>query len=131
MMAAFKELTMARVAVVATTFIFSLLMAGCAMEETRTVHKGSLEQQFSSLNKNGWSVTTPDSVKRKELDPNVRIVKDADFSNLTLRTNFQVDDPKLKAQLAQREREEAAKRGPAPANNAPDAMPFGTLVPGR
>lgn len=121
---------MTRVAVAAMTAALSLL-AGCQMEETRSVHKSSLEQQFASLSKNGWSVTTGDAQKPKGPDPNMRIVKDADFSNLTLRTSFQIDDPKLREEQAKRDREEALKRGPAPANNEPDATPFGTLLPGR
>ena len=123
---------MARVVVVATTVVLAMLFAGCETQETRTVHKSSIESQFAQLNKNGWSVTSPGAAQ-KTSTPNreVRVVKEADFSGLQFHTNFQIDDPKIKEQQAQREREEAVRRGPAPAEAPPTATPFGTMTPGR
>jgi hypothetical protein len=132
MMAGQKEYQMARVAVVVAALMASVF-AGCEAEQPRTVHKSSIEQQFAQLNKGGWSVESAETREKKAKTPtsDMRVVKEADFSNLQVRTNFQIDDPKLRAQQEKQQQEEAAKRPPVPDSGAPAAMPFGTLMPGR
>ena len=110
----------------------ALGLGGCA-QEVVTVHNSSFAAQFAQLNQKGWQVSgveqggkAPPSVS----DQNVRVVKEADFSQLMFHTNFQVDDPKLREQ--QRGAAPPASNAPARgSNNPPPALPFGTAMPGQ
>ena len=83
--------------------LLTLLFAGCE-SEVIAVHDNTFASQFGQLNKDGWVVssakTTPTTAVNHD-DPNVRVIKEADFSHLQFNTNFQVDDPKLREQLRQ------------------------------
>ncbi len=100
---------------------------GCT-EEVIAVHGDSLANQFAQLNKNGWSAnvndaSAPNTHKSILDDPNVRVIKPADFSGVKFNTNFQVDDPKLRAQMGQNQDQ---SQGQMPQNSGPSGMlPFG------
>lgn len=81
----------------------ALVMSGC-QKEVIAVRGDTISQQFAQLNKQGWSVgfsdpNNPYSKKRSTDDPNVRIIRGADFTNVKFNTNFQIDDPKIRAQI--------------------------------
>ncbi|HEY4328917.1 MAG TPA: hypothetical protein VGN88_04215 [Phycisphaerae bacterium] len=80
----------------------SAFLVSC-QQEVIAVHDSSIASQFSKLNKNGWQVADNNQPKTARPgtpgDPNVRIVKEADFSQLRFNTNFQVDDARLRGQM--------------------------------
>jgi hypothetical protein len=104
-------------------------VAGCAAEEKTVVRDSTIARQFAQLNKSGWQVTSAENAEKRAAEPqrDVRVIKDADFSGLMFRTNFQIDDPKLKEQEEKQRREEAARQ---PQQNGPAPItPFGGLAP--
>jgi hypothetical protein len=115
---------MARLAMVV---ILAAVLGACA-EEKITVRESSIAKQFSMLNKSGWQVTSNAELAQKASEPKreVRVLKEADFSGLMFRTNFQIDDPQLKEQ----QKREQEKQRQEEATNPP-ATPFGPWIPGR
>jgi hypothetical protein len=101
-----------------------LLLAGCQQEVI--VHESTIARQFSEMNKEGWQVTRNDQPKAAgtAADPNVRVIREADFSGMRFNTNFQVDDPRLR-QPATRPNQPPAT---APALPPPTLVPFGAPV---
>jgi hypothetical protein len=77
--------------------IICILLMGAGCESEVTVHESSLASEFSRMNKNGWQVNSADQLTRRptgsEPDPNVKVIRDADFSGYRFNTNFQIDDP--------------------------------------
>jgi hypothetical protein len=113
---------------VAMMVAVALLAGGCAADEKPTVvRESSIARQFAQLNKNGWNVTSAEMTEQKAAQPkrDMRVVKEADFSGLMFRTNFQIDDPKLKEEQAKREKEEAAKGQPSSSPTSPLILPPG------
>lgn len=108
---------------VIATLALAVLGAGCQKEVV--VRKSSLANQLAELNKQGWSVgfadsaSDPNARKPKLEDPNVRVVKGADFSSLKFNTNFQIDDPKLRAQYQQQHQEQNPQQNTAPSGLTP------------
>jgi hypothetical protein len=102
----------------------AIVMAGCA-QEVIAVHDSSMVAQFSQLQGPGWQVTRNDQPKNvqaaKANDPNVRVIREADFTKMRFNTNFRVDDPKLQAQL-----DEQNQNQQGPSNQA-GMNPFGTM----
>jgi hypothetical protein len=96
--------------------------AGC-QQEVISERPSSFVSQFQALNnKNGWVVNGADSAKSNDPMANARVVKEANFSNLTFSTTFQVDDPKVRGQPQ-------TQPATMPARNAsPTGMPFGAPV---
>jgi hypothetical protein len=70
------------------------ILAAC--QEEVIVRDSSLANQFSQLNKSGWQVTRNDQPANAaaSADPNVRVIRGADFSGYNFSTNFQLDDPR-------------------------------------
>jgi len=103
-------------------FAFSILLLlallPACQQETRTVRQSSLASQFAQLNKDGWAVNggsnQPGQKPINPNDPNVRVIKEANWSGLKFNTNFQVDDPVLRAQL-----EKQNQQNPQPAPTTP------------
>jgi len=81
--------------------IGSMFLAAC--QEKPVVHRSSIAEQFASMNKNGWAVSDGSAPKRAAPgeDPNVRVIREADFTGFHFNTNFQVDDPRIREQLRQ------------------------------
>jgi hypothetical protein len=109
------------------TVVLLAALPACT-EEVISVRGNSLAGQFEQLNKNGWNVGTSDanhSSAHKSLldDPNVRVIKGADFSAVKFNTSFQIDDPKLKAQT-----QDSQAQNQAPANAGSSGAP-GTMLP--
>ena len=106
-----------------------LLLAACQQEVI--VHESTIARQFSAMNKEGWQVMRNDQPKNMGTanDPNVRIVREADFSGMRFDTNFQVDDPRMRQAATQPNRPPAT----APATPQPMLVPFGApvLTPGN
>jgi hypothetical protein len=98
--------------------LVALALAGCEQE---VVYRGSsIDRNFEQLNKQGWQVAGVNQPAKEGAlnDPNVRVVKEADFSGYQFRTNFRVDDPKY-----QQPNEQANQ-------NATPSNPQGTPVQG-
>jgi hypothetical protein len=116
-----------------STYVAAALLAGCADQPAET-RQSSFAKQFASLNKDGWTVTGDEIPSKNKLDdPSVHVVKEAQF-NLKFDTNFQIADPKIRAQYEKEHAEAAARAGAPtapPANGAPavNFAPAGGLVP--
>jgi hypothetical protein len=81
--------------------LMALALAGCEQE---VVYRGSsIDREFGQLNKQGWQVAGVNRPAKEGTlnDPNVRVVKEADFSGYQFRTNFRVDDPNYSQPNAQ------------------------------
>ena len=74
---------------------FALLL-GCQQEVI--VHDSSITREFSRMNREGWQVTRNDQPtptrSGEQADPNVRVIREANFSGYQFNTNFQVNDPR-------------------------------------
>jgi hypothetical protein len=84
---------------VALTGLVALLLAGCEQEVIH--HDSSLASQLAKLNRDGWAIDDRSKPATPGIagDPNVHVIKEADFSGYHFDTNFQVDDPALREQL--------------------------------
>ena len=106
-----------------------LLLAACQQEVV--VHESALVNQFSQFGVDGWQVARKDQPKntRPANDPNVRVVRGADFSGMRFNTSFQVDDPRLRPSSTQPNQPPAT----GPAGPPPTVIPFGApvLTPGN
>jgi len=106
-----------------------LLLAACQQEVI--VHDSTITRQFAQFNKDGWQVARNDQPKPAGTtnDPNVRVVREADFSNMRFNTNFQVDDPRLRQPSTQPNQHQTTD----PALPPPTLVPFGApvLTPGN
>jgi hypothetical protein len=78
--------------------LFSALGLLLACQEEIIVHDSSLVTEFSRMNKEGWQVTRNDQPTPTrtgdQADPNVRVIRQADFSGYQFNTNFEVNDPR-------------------------------------
>src|ERR1043165_7190839 len=86
-------------------------VAGCATE-TRVV-RSSLDDQLMSLNgKGGASVERGGQSKtaKGQTDPNVRVLREANFNGLNVSTSFTIDDPRYKNQ----QKTDATQQPPTP-----------------
>lgn len=104
-------------------------LAACE-KEVVAVRGNSLEAQFAQLNnKNGWTVAGGDVASRNKAgaqkDSNVRLVKSADFSNLTMSTSFQLYEPTKKAQTQPAKPPEQGPEVVQPANSPFGPSPLG------
>jgi hypothetical protein len=108
--------------------LVTLALVGCAQEP---VYRGSsIDRQFGQLNKEGWAVAganRPDKAGMSN-DPNVRVIREANFSGLQFHTNFQVDDPRY-PELSQKNNQDATPSNP-PANPQAGGNPWGALPVG-
>jgi hypothetical protein len=79
-------------------FVWGLAVLGACQEEV-IVHESSIASQFSQMNREGWQVTRNDQPANARsagsVDPNVRVIRGADFSGYRFSTNFRVDDPRV------------------------------------
>ena len=85
----------------------------------------SLSDQFAQMNKSGWAVDDPNhphTTATASPDPNVRVIREADFSGYQFRTSFQRDDDP---------RQQPGAPAPAPSNPPagvqPAASPWGVV----
>ena len=88
-----------------------------ACQEEVIVHDSSITSQFSQMNRNGWQVSRNDQPApaggAAPADPNVRVIRGADFSGYRFNTNFQIDDPRYPETRPQ----------PSLPGSAPDTQP--------
>ncbi len=108
-----------------------ILVSGAAFlatcQEEVVVHESSLVNQFSQMNKEGWQVTrgAPSSGARpgSSTDPNVRVIRGADFSGYRFSTNFRVDDPRYPQTRPQTQPGAPSEVPPADPYSAPIRLP--------
>lgn len=109
--------------------LVALALIGCQEEP---VYQGSsIDRQFGQLNKEGWAVSGTQRPGTGSVnDPNVRVVREANFSGLQFHTNFQVDDPRY-PELSKKNNQEAPSDQQA--NPQLGMNPWGTapVTPGR
>ncbi len=102
----------------------SIVLPAC--QEEVISRRSSFDSRFGGLNKSGWSVASgeqPNIASRSpEDDPNVRVIRPADFSGYQFNTTFTVDDPRLRPQPPSTQ----------PANTQPGMNPWGAapVAPG-
>ena len=77
------------------------------------------------MNRDGWQVSRTDQPtptgSGEQADPNVRVVRAADFSGYRFNTNFQIDDPRYP--------QTRPMPLPGSAPDAPPASPFTATPP--
>jgi len=101
-----------------------LLLAACQQEVL--VHDSSIVSQFTQMGVDGWQVSRNDQprIAGRASDPNVRVVREADFSGMRFDTSFQIDDPRYRQAATQPSRASAT----APAGPQPMLVPFGAPI---
>jgi len=86
----------------ALLLLAALTLPACA-QEVLSVHDSSIASQFSQLNGNGWAVNRNDQTAKNSANANdpkvVRVIHEANWTGMRFNTNFQVDDPEVRAQL--------------------------------
>lgn len=105
---------------------FLALLAACQQQVLS--RRDTLSEQFNQMNKSGWAVDDPSrsrSAAAAAPDPNVRVVREADFSGYQFRTSFQVDDARLRTPAT------APAPSTPPANPPPTVTPWGAFPTGH
>jgi hypothetical protein len=95
--------------------VLALPLTGC--EQEVSYRGSSFDRQFSQMNKEGWQVAGSVQPRKpgETNDPNVRMIREADFSGMQFRTNFQIDDPRYpQTQPRAQNPESAPQTAPAP-----------------
>jgi hypothetical protein len=112
------------------------LLAACE-EKPRVIHDNSATAKFLAMVGGGkpsaggdasgtWQITRNDQPKTSSnnQDPNVRVIRPADFSGYRFSTNFQVEDPAAKKAGARGSASQPAGQ-PSATQPATPFMPFG------
>jgi hypothetical protein len=105
--------------------VLSACATGACQQEIISERPSNIAAQFAELNKNGWTVENNSATAKQapKSDPNVRVIREADFSRLQFQTNFQVDDPRLRPQATTQPQTMPA------GTPSPGGMPFGVSMP--
>ena len=130
--------------------VLAAILPACA-EEVIAVHDSSLAKKMGQLSRGGWEVTTNEQMAQRRAtanDANTRVVRGMNWNNAQFDTNFQVDDPQLRAQLEQQRQQRLKDQqdqqnrqtppSPQPASQPPAQPPatpgppslFGPVFPG-
>jgi hypothetical protein len=80
--------------------IFAAALPACAQEVIS--ERSSLAGKLSQFDRSGWEVVSNEQRAQRQANANARVVRGTNWDTMQFDTNFQVDDPKLRAQLEQR-----------------------------